>query len=337
MTRRRRWVPGMVLLAAGFAACSGPDAGSGASDGRRGAQGADGGAGGEGGSIGEGLAIARLAYHPGKTGPHMLFRGTNPGDGALSLKIEFLDAMGTPVTVDLDGDGNPDSSELAIDATPDQLHAGGFFIDLHSAVGFDALVGGIAATPRNGNNEVGARKTAMLGAPPMHATGDDCDPQFDACAADAVCAPGLATGPSKCATAAGERANRCGAAAKIDSAQLPATTSGVAQGVSLWDPITGCAAPDAVGRPEGVVVLHVAEMAASLTITTARPETNFDTVIYVVPGCAGDTTMALACNDDNPAPTSQVVLHDVAPGDYLVIVDSVGANGGMFGLQVSAP
>lgn len=40
--------------------------------------------------------------------------------------------------------------------------------------------------------------------------------------------------------------------------------------------------------------------ALTLTLTTARPGTNFDTTLYVLTGCPIDASVALGCNDDAP-------------------------------------
>ncbi|MBT8492549.1 MAG: hypothetical protein KJO07_05780, partial [Deltaproteobacteria bacterium] len=60
----------------------------------------------------------------------------------------------------------------------------------------------------------------------------------------------------------------------------------------------------------------------TLVVTTQFPETTTDTVIYVRSDCRMPGT-ELGCNDDEGSETtSLLVLEDVAPGDYFLIIDS---------------
>jgi hypothetical protein len=65
--------------------------------------------------------------------------------------------------------------------------------------------------------------------------------------------------------------------------------------------------------------------------------TTFDTALYVLPGCEDSSVDALACNDDVPGANaaSELVLTDVPPGDYIVVVDSFGVEGGTFQLSAT--
>jgi hypothetical protein len=76
---------------------------------------------------------------------------------------------------------------------------------------------------------------------------------------------------------------------------------------------------------------------ASLTLTTDRPETQTDTILYVIANCGSLDPTILGCNDDSKAGnvTSIVHLSNVAAGDYYVIVDSLSDDGGPFGLIAS--
>ncbi len=89
-----------------------------------------------------------------------------------------------------------------------------------------------------------------------------------------------------------------------------------------------------MGRPEGLVRLHLATAVASLTISTAVEETNFDTVVYLLPG-AGDTEDSpIDCNDDAAGSAGAITLHDLNAGDYTIVVDSKSMLGGQFGVKL---
>jgi hypothetical protein len=111
---------------------------------------------------------------------------------------------------------------------------------------------------------------------------------------------------------------------------------GVTGSVSLWDAPQGCSSNDPTGRPEGVVMLHLDQM-ASVTLTTAQPATNFDTTLYVLPGCPDDSLGALGCSDDTPGAgtASTLSLQNIGPGDFAVIVDSFDYVGGTFELMAT--
>lgn len=270
--------------------------------------------------------IERMAYYAGARGPRLLVRGVDrePAD-LLTLRLEFLDAAGAPVLVDL-GSGTPDTSELLVNAMA-TLEGGVFLVDIQSALGFDAQVKAIAATPR-GRPGKGTRQVAALGAPPERAIAAPCDVVFDACASGGICAP--SGGEDRCLDGAQVRATRCAAAATL---AVGASTLGSTGDVSFWEPPLGCVSAEARGGPEGLVTVHVAEPTAELTVSTDSPDTDFDTVLSIYAGCSGGP---LACNDDAAPPRSKITLRDVAPGDYLVVVDSIGAKGGHFRLSATS-
>jgi len=84
------------------------------------------------------------------------------------------------------------------------------------------------------------------------------------------------------------------------------------------------------------VMLKVDHDVSSLTVSTATPETDFDTVLYVLPACASSSSQALGCNDDTQGYSSTVTLTNVPAGTYVVVVDSASSRTGHFGLSVSA-
>ncbi len=85
------------------------------------------------------------------------------------------------------------------------------------------------------------------------------------------------------------------------------------------------------------MVITLAQTAATLTLSTEGPGTNFDTVLYLLPGCPDTSAMALGCADDVApgTPTSRLVLHNVPAGKYLAVVDSFGFGGGTFQLKAT--
>jgi len=267
--------------------------------------------------------IADLAFYRGEAGPRVLARGT----GTIGeLHVELLDAMGAPAAlgdepnaIDLDGPANAGPT---------------FFVEIQAAATIADKVAQIAVTPRDGSGHPGARRVASLSDPPARELGDACDAQgFDRCADGTTCAPGLLSTPNRCERTEALRASRCAAAPLVTvEAAHAATMKGSARGASLWDPMDGCASSERRGRPEGLVWLHVPAGTASVTLATTA---TFDTVLSVHRACDGEAE--LACNDDAAGTGSSLVLASPAPGDYLVVVDSLDRDGGDFELRVTTP
>jgi hypothetical protein len=84
-----------------------------------------------------------------------------------------------------------------------------------------------------------------------------------------------------------------------------------------------------------LVTLKLAQSVSMLTVSTAVPETNFDTVVYILPACATSSAQAIACNDDDQGYTSTATAMNVPAGTYTIVVDSAGPNSGQFGLTVA--
>ncbi len=277
--------------------------------------------------------LTKTAYFGGAQ-PRMLFRGSEPDDDLAGLAIEFLDAAGNPKSVDLIGDGSGFSGGFPIDAIG-AAEGGQFFLVSEPIVGFDAKVPKIAVVATDEHGHAGPKTTTSVSVRPVRAIGQACDfAGFDVCAAGAACAPGLATATNTCAAVATLKNTKCGGAPVLDPAKGATVVFGKVEGASLWDAPQGCVTGDATGRPEAALKLHLASPASSLTLSTALPETDFDTSIYLVPTCASAGTVALGCNDDDQGASSTLTLTNVPAGDYVVIVDAVKAKGGTFGLSV---
>lgn len=276
-------------------------------------------------------SLTQVAYYGGNT-PAQLFLGADPAEDLVSLTVDFLDSNGKPVIVDLSGDGTPASS-VVLDArgAPGQT----FFLENYPVADFASAVPKISVTATDSFGKVSSPVVASLASQPVLTNGKACDARgFATCATDFVCAPGLLSASNRCTAVASLQTNTCSGAPEAMAAGLLAAW-GLVEGVSLWEPPAGCAASTAVGRPESIVMLKLAHPLSKLTISTATPETDFDTVLYVLPGCAASAADALGCNDDTQGFSSTVTLTNVAAGTYAIVVDAVNAQAGHFGLTIS--
>jgi hypothetical protein len=288
----------------------------------------------------EGLApqISKLAFYKGSNGPTILLEGTEPEDDLSLIRFTFQNASGQPVSIDSDGDGQADLASFEQDAA--QLAVdGAFFLRLQSGAGLDEQVPKLVATPVDLAGHVGTAKIVAPTVIPVRTAGQSCDPRgFDVCGANLTCSPGVVGGTNnKCASAAPMRTQQCNAAPVLVPTAGGAMITGFAEGGSLWDAPGGCSSADPKGRPEGVVKVRLTDRAAKLTLSTVGSGTNFDTTLYVMPGCPADSVDALACIDDTPGAGSASTLEllDVPAGDYLVVIDSFDIMGGAFELHAT--
>ena len=289
----------------------------------------------------EGLApqIARLAFfHNATGGPTILVEGTEPEDDLSVIRFQFQNAQGAAISIDSDGDGVPDLASFDQEAL--QLAVdGAFFLRMQSGDGLDQQVPRLVAIPTDSAGHTGLAKIAAPSAIPVRASGQTCDVRgFDTCGPNLSCTPGIPGAMNKCASASPLRTAQCSAATVLTPTVSGATATGIAEGGSLWDAPAGCSTNNPTGRPEGVVKLHVVDRITRLTLSTVGAGTTFDTTMYVLPGCPNDTQDVMACSDDFPGAggASQLELFDVAPGDYLVVVDSFDPIGGAFELTATA-
>ena len=289
----------------------------------------------------EGLApeLTQLAYLNDAAGARILLAGEEPEDDLATIHLEFLDAAGAPLQVDFDGDEAPDGDAFDVDATGKGAD-GAFFVRVDPAGEFGVLVPQIAATAIDAAGHSGARKTIKQTKPSAKGSGSTCDPRgFDACTASSVCSPGVVGVANTCKAVASLRASECNLAPEIVVAASGTEKAvGLASGPSLWDAPVGCSSADPVGRPEGSVRVVLSEAVAKLTLSTAEAGTNFDTVVYLLPACGVGEPMG--CSDDTEgevvSAAGTLTLEKVEAGEYLVVVDSWGAAGGVFTLSVSA-
>jgi hypothetical protein len=287
-----------------------------------------------------GPGLTQIAYLTTANGPVMLGLGTDNADDVKSMTIDFYDANGAPVAVDLTNDTtSPVKVTTFVEPAGISASDGIFSFAITPAETFSAIVKKVGLTPTDSANIAGGTMITALTAQSSRGSGQTCDIYgFSYCSGSGACSPGLPGADNTCQPIGSVQGTECGAAPTIDlsNAQTLLAT-GYSRGASLWDPPTECASATAVGQPESVVKLYVPTKTASITLSTDRRETQEDTILYVVSACGTASPKVLGCNDDGPAGnlTSSLTLTDVSPGTYYVIVDSAGG-GGPFGLIATA-
>lgn len=278
--------------------------------------------------------LAEVKYLTGTTAaPTILVRGTDPDDDMGSFHVEFLDTSNKPVTVD------PDTTPAtSYDSPAASLSSGGTFFGLITpGLTLETLVPRVRITPLDSLGHMGQPLSANLMDMTRANDGTFCDPRgFSGCMDGSVCASAGSPTSGKCAKGANARATACTAAPKLSPAAGVTSLAGRLSGGSLWEPPDGCTGPENVGRPEAAIALHLSSTASTLTISTERPETHTDTVLYLVPSC-GATAQADWCHDDDDGGfASKLVLSNVAAGDYTIIVEYGHLGDGEFGVSVDA-
>jgi hypothetical protein len=204
------------------------------------------------------------------------------------------------------------------------------------ATTFTQSVAKITATAYDALGNAGSTVAATLSAQPLSPSAQTCDPHgLVGCYQGYACSPGIMGVKNLCGGLAALQATKCAAAPHASNDGVLAGW-GSAAGASLWDPPAGCAFGSETNRPESLVALTLSRAVSTLTLSTALPETTFDTVLYVLPTCATTSSTALGCNDDADGFASTLTLQDVAAGTYYVVVDSATDEGGQFGLSLSA-
>jgi hypothetical protein len=266
-------------------------------------------------------------------GPTLLTRGTDPDDDLSIVHVEFLDASNKPVVID------PDTMTTSFDYSARNRSLGGVFFEQElPAATVEKLVSRVSVTAVDSLGHQSTPTTPNLSNVTRAGDGITCDPRgFIACIQDDVCGPGPSPAAGKCVKLKTARSNECAADAKLDPDNGITTAAGRIDGVSLWDPPAECSNPENINFPEASVSLHLASPVSKLTVSTQRPETNIDTVAYLMPACASDTSTALGCNDDGVGGgyASSFTVNDVAAGDYTIVVEAGQLAGGPFGIAVS--
>lgn len=95
----------------------------------------------------EGLApqVGRLAFFKSASGPTILIEGTEPEDDLATVRFQFQNSQGQPISIDSDGDGQPDLASFDQDALG-QAVDGTWFIRLQAGVGLDDQVPKLVVT-----------------------------------------------------------------------------------------------------------------------------------------------------------------------------------------------
>jgi len=278
-------------------------------------------------------AIVKGAYQRGTEGPFMRARGTDPDEDVLLMRVDFLTANDTPVKLDLDADGIPESTSFEVQVGMSNQNGGfTFVVESSSSFGVDVPKVGLTAIDSKLNESstqhyaLASRITRQLNAA--------CDLDgFDVCPAGALCLPGKAVGTAYCTSNAQAQSLRCVTAPIWNIATDAKKITGTISGYSAWDAPSSCLTPVSLNRPEAIIKMHVTAPIKSLTLSTDEPETQSDTVLYVQPACSSTTDKVLICNDDTSGFASSVTLTNLVAGDYFVIVEFVSAQSGGFGLR----
>ena len=266
-------------------------------------------------------------------GPKILIRGTDPDDDLSSLHVEFLDASNKPVIID------PDTMITTFDYPARNRSLSSIFFEQETpAPPVEKAVSRVRVTAIDSLGHQSTPTTADLGNVTRAGDGITCDPRgFIGCITDSVCGPGTSVNSGKCVKLKTARSAQCSTDVKLDPSKGITTAAGRIDGTSLWDPPAQCTNPENVDFPEASVSLHLASPVSQLTVSTLRPETSIDTVVYLMPACASDTSTALGCNDDGTGGgyASSFTLSDVPAGDYTIVVEAGQPAGGPFGIAVS--
>ncbi len=210
-----------------------------------------------------------------------------------------------------------------------------FFFATKPSTAFVSVVPKLGVTVKDIFGNASERVVVPAVNKPARAAGQSCDVNgFDSCAPGNICAPGLADVTNMCAVIGTHRNAKCNAGAGLDPAKGITKAFGRTAGSSVWDAPTGCVGAEIANMPESVVRLQLTKPAATLTVTTALPETDHDTAVFVLSGCAESSATALGCNDDTQGYSSSVTLKNVPAGLYMIVIESVQMRGGQWGVSV---
>ncbi|GMV40488.1 MAG: hypothetical protein AMXMBFR64_22040 [Myxococcales bacterium] len=270
-------------------------------------------------------ALTHLGFFSRTHGPEILAAGTDPTGVLAAVRLEFLDATGASILVDLDNDGAPESGSFEVEATATD---GAFLLRLVTAETFPDLVPRIRAAPIDVTGRAFAPLEAAYGPAPVSGVGDACDPRgFVGCAPEAVC---LGATASTCTPVAPLREAACTEAPFLEAGGS-ATLCTIAK--PLWTVPAGCAPGDTSALPEAVVRVR-STAGGSLTVRFDQDVTQIDPVLSVRAVCDGSEP--LACMDDGPdGPWPEAVL-DLLPGEErTLVIHAWGETGGCFTMRAT--
>jgi len=282
--------------------------------------------------------IERGAYQENPDGPITRLEGQDPDSDVTLARVDFLDEDDQPVFVDLDGDEIAESYYFETGYGLTNLD-GTYAFFMQGTPTFALAVPRVAVTVVDSMGNQSGTEAYDLSVRMTRRSGQSCDlGGFDACEEGTTCVANTSGANGTCTTAVSARRNICAAAPIVEVGSGATRITGWMAGVSAWDAPSTCLPPLAIGRPEAVVRVRLTEGVESLWLSTDEPETQHDTVMFVAAGCdeLADPALLLACNDDSGSMASEITLSDVEDGDYYVLIESVPAEEGAFGLSVLA-
>jgi hypothetical protein len=285
---------------------------------------------------GEAPQITQVSYQPSADGPRLLIRGVDVDDDVVDVSVGFFNAAGDAVQVDLDGDDIEDASTALVDAGRAPDGTGAFFVAIDMGLGFDDVVRALDVVVRDRAGLATATQRVSLAPAPVRTVGNVCDPDgFDVCVDGALCS---AVGDrSLCRLQNARLGEVCSGLSSVPFTGEAITIAGtITAGASVFQTPSGCASGAVRERPEAVIAIEVTSALPRLTLSTAVDGTACDTVVAVYNSCGAPAPLACVDDDSDRLLTSTVVLSDVAPGTYVVVVESWDEDGGAFGLGVSA-
>lgn len=286
-------------------------------------------------------SLSQVGYFTTDNGPIMIASGVDALDDVIKMQIDFLDSSGTPVQINITNDTTNPTMVSSFDETGGLGVADGTFsFRILPSVPFTELVKQVSLVPIDAHALRGAAMTANLVPQPSKGSGATCDYLgFNYCAGNSACVPGLPGANNACLPVGAAQSAVCKSAPTLEPSKGLSIVAGYLMGTSLWDPPSSCAPETALQNPEFVAKLHLTAATPSITLSTARRETQIDTVLYVTSVCSPTSTQVLGCNDDISSnnSASSLTLTNLAAGDYFVVVDSRTGTEGSIGLEVSIP
>ncbi len=282
--------------------------------------------------------IERGAYQENRDGPVTRIEGQDPDSDVTLARVDFLDEDDQPVFVDLDGD------EIAESYYFETIYGftnfgGSYTFFMQGTPTFAAVVPRVAITIVDSMGNQSSTEAYDLSVRMTRSSGQTCDlGGFDGCEEGTTCVANTSGANGTCTTAVSARRNICAAAPLVEVGSGATRVTGWMEGVSAWDAPESCLSPLAIGRPEAVVRVRLTETVSSLSFSTNEPETQLDTVMFVAAGCdeLAESASLLGCNDDGGSMASELTLSNLDQGDYYVVIESVPAEEGAFGLSVVA-
>ncbi len=279
--------------------------------------------------------LERAAYLRQADGPIMVAQGTDPDDDVILMLMEFLDSSSNPRLIDIDGDGEVDSDRFEAQQEF-TAQSGAFSFYNHAAEGFEDGVPKVALTAIDSRGQQSERVSVSIATPSPRGVGQSCDTLgFAPCTTGNVCVEGSTKGSGTCTSTATGRANACAKAPTLDPENGSTLATGWLRGKGFWTGPEGCLPDIARPSPDAAVIVHLEQSASKVVLSTAEPETDLDTGLFVFSACDAPDAEALACGDDGTGFAAELTLTDLAAGDYVVVVKAIQPSGGTFGLSVA--